>query len=101
MVVLKSTELLSYSCWQDCCIKLRSFIWYLRYIRSYNEYVLTTWKIYKQVLKNICNKYPGSEKYINDGIEELCSHYMLSVDEVMFFSVYNLFLYFFSIEIDF
>ena len=47
-------------------------------------------KIYKQVLRDICNKYKRAEDVINETIKELCSQHKLSVEEVIFFSVYVL-----------
>lgn len=41
-------------------------------------------KIYKQVLKDICTKYPGPEEHIKERIEELRSHQKLSVEEVTY-----------------
>ena len=41
-------------------------------------------KICKQVFKDICNKYLGSEECIKERIEELCSHQKLSVEEVTY-----------------
>ena len=42
-------------------------------------------KIYKQLLRDICNKYVRAEKYINEKIKEICSHEKLSVEEVVYF----------------
>ena len=49
-------------------------------------------KIYKQVFKDICDKYDRARDFINERIEELCSTQVLSIEEVIFFSVYALLL---------
>ena len=42
--------------------------------------------ICKQVLHDICNKYVGAERYINERFKEICSHDKLSVEgEIHFF----------------
>ena len=42
-------------------------------------------KVYGRVLKETCEKYGGAEDFINDRIEEVCSHEKLSVEKVIFF----------------
>ena len=42
-------------------------------------------RVYKQVLKDICNKYDGAEEYINERIKEICSQEKLSLEEVIYF----------------
>ena len=46
---------------------------------------VTNVKNYKQILKDICNKYPGSEEYISGKTEEICFHQKLSAGEVAHF----------------
>ena len=40
--------------------------------------------VYKNVLKKICDKYNGPEDFINEKIEEICSHGTLSVKGVIY-----------------
>ena len=42
-------------------------------------------KVYKKVLKEICEKYDGEEDFLNDRIEEICSHEKLSTEEIVYF----------------
>ena len=42
-------------------------------------------KVYKKVLKGACYKFDGAEEYINERIEEICSHEKLSIEEVSYF----------------
>ena len=42
-------------------------------------------KTCKTLLKDIRNKYPDSEDYINERRDELCSHQKLSVTECLYF----------------
>ena len=44
-------------------------------------------KVYKEVLKEICEKYDGEEDFLNDRIEEICSHEKLSTEEIIYFFV--------------
>ena len=61
-------------------------------------------KAYKEILREICEKYDGAEDFTNDRLEEICSHEKLSAQEVIyflvkFFRVYVFLLAFFSIKI--
>ena len=42
-------------------------------------------KIYKTVLKEVCEKYNGDEDLINSRIEEISSQEKLSAEEVIYF----------------
>ena len=44
-------------------------------------------KVHKKVLKELCEKYDGAGEFINDRIEEICSHENLSAKEVIYFLV--------------
>lgn len=45
----------------------------------------TKLKIYKEVLRDICANFDEVEKFILDGIEEICFCEKLSVKEVNYF----------------
>ena len=45
-------------------------------------------KVYNKLLKEIHEKYDGAQDFVNDKIEEICSHEKLSAEEVIYFSVY-------------
>ena len=36
-------------------------------------------KVYKEVLREICDKYDETDYFINEVIEQICSHRKLSV----------------------
>ena len=42
-------------------------------------------KVYKKLLRELCEKYDGAEDFINDRIEEVCSHEELSAGGYLFF----------------
>ena len=42
-------------------------------------------KIYKRVLKDVSEKYEGTEEFINSWTEEICSQEKLSVEESIFY----------------
>ena len=44
-------------------------------------------KVYKKVLKEICENYDGTEEFINNRIEVICSYEKLSAEEVIYFLV--------------
>ena len=44
-------------------------------------------KVYMKVFKEIYDKHNGAEEFINDRIEEICSHEKLSAEEVIYFLV--------------
>ena len=44
-------------------------------------------KVYKNVLKEVAEKYDGAEDFINNRIDEICSQEMLSGEEVIYFLV--------------
>ena len=45
-------------------------------------------KVYKKFLKEICEKHDGAQDFINEKIEEICSHEKLSAEEAIYFSFY-------------
>ena len=40
--------------------------------------------VYKNILQEVCEKFEGTEGYIKQRIEELCSENKLSVEEVTY-----------------
>ena len=44
-------------------------------------------KVYKKMLKEISEKYEGSQDFINNRIDEICSHEKFSAEEVIYFLV--------------
>ena len=48
-------------------------------------------KVYKKVLKEICEKYDGAEIFVNDRIEEICSHEKSFGEELTYFLVMFMF----------
>ena len=42
-------------------------------------------KVCKKFLKEICVKLDGTEEFIKEEIEEICSHEKLSIEEVICF----------------
>ena len=49
-------------------------------------------KIHKRVLKEVSEKYDGSEDFINSRIGEICSKEKLSAEEVIYFLCFVSFL---------
>ena len=54
-------------------------------------------KVYKKLLREICEKYDGLEAFINERIKEISSHEKLSVEEVIYFHVSFFTVYLFSL----
>ena len=54
-------------------------------------------KVYKKSLTQICEKYDGAKSFINERIEEICSHEKLSAEEVIYFLVSFFTVYVFSL----
>ena len=44
-------------------------------------------KVYKKMLKEISEKYEGSQDFINNRIDEICSQEKFSAEEVIYFLV--------------
>ena len=49
----------------------------------------TKLNVYKIVLREVCEKFSGAEKYIKKRIEELCNEKKLSAEEVSYLFTNN------------
>ena len=48
-----------------------------------------TLNVYKKVLQEVCEKFDGTEEFIKDKIEKICSNKNLSVEELTYLVMNN------------